>query len=49
MVIRRSKRKSSINRSLLDGGKRRRSKRNEALKEDESKIFGNDFGVLPSD
>lgn len=49
MVKRRSKRKSTVLESLLEGGKRRRSKRGAAIREDEHKIYGNDYGILPSD
>jgi hypothetical protein len=36
--------------SLTKGyGGLRRSKRKLALKEDESRIFGDDYGILPSD
>jgi len=49
MVKRRSKRKTTVLESLLEGGKLRRSKRKAALREDEHKVYGNDCGVLPSD
>jgi hypothetical protein len=50
MVRRRSKRKSTIMEGLTQGhGGLRRSKRKLALKEDDNKIFGDDYGILPSD
>jgi len=40
MVKRRSKRKAAVMESLLEGGKLRRSKRKENIREDEHKIYG---------
>lgn len=49
MAKRRSKRKSTVLNALHEGGRLRRSKRKAALREDEHKIYGNDYGILPSD
>ena len=50
MVRRRSKRKSTVLEGLtISHGGLRRSKRKLALKEDEHKIYGDDYGILPSD
>ena len=50
IMRRRSKRKSTVMESLTKGhGGLRRSKRKLALKEDESRIYGDDYGILPSD
>ena len=50
MTRRRSKRKATVLGGLTKAhGGLRRSKRKLAMKEDESKIYGNDFGILPSD
>ena len=49
MAKRRSKRKATVLESLLEGGKLRRSKRKAAMREDEHKIYGDDYGILPSD
>lgn len=49
MAKRRSKRKATVLESLLEGGKLRRSKRKMAVREDENKIYGDDYGILPSD
>jgi hypothetical protein len=51
MVRRRSKRKATVLEALTKahGGGLRRSKRKLALKKDETKIFGDDYGILPSD
>jgi hypothetical protein len=50
MTRRRSKRKSTVLEGLtLAHGGLRRSKRKLAIKEDENKIYGDDFGILPSD
>ena len=50
MTRRRSKRRSTVLENLTSGhGGLRRSKRKLALKEDESRIYGNDYGILPSD
>ena len=50
MVRRRSKRKGTVLDGLTMGfGGLRRSKRKQALKDDDQKIYGDDFGVLPSD
>lgn len=47
---RRSKRKSTVLESLTMGhGGLRRSKRKMAMRENESQIYGNDYGILPSD
>ena len=46
MVRRRSKRKATV----LEGlGGLRRSKRKQALRDDDEKKFGEDYGILPSD
>ena len=45
---RRSKRKSTVLESLTMGhGGLRRSKRKMAMRENESQIYGNDYGILP--
>lgn len=50
MVRRRSKRKATVLEGLtMAYGGLRRSKRKLALKEDETKIYGDDYGILPSD
>ena len=49
MAKRRSKRKATVLESLLEGGKLRRSKRKLAAREDEHRIYGDDYGILPSD
>ena len=50
MVRRRSKRKATVLEGLTkDHGGLRRSKRKLALKKDETKIYGDDYGILPSD
>lgn len=47
---RRSKRKATVMEGLTKGhGGLRRSKRKLALKEDEQRIYGEDYGILPSD
>ena len=47
---RRSKRKAAVLDALTQGhGGLRRSKRKLALKEDEYRIYGDDYGILPSD
>ena len=46
MVRRRSKRKSTVMEGL---GGLRRSKRKQAREEEESRIYGEDYGILPSD
>lgn len=47
---RRSKRKSTVMEGLTKGhGGLRRSKRKLALKRDEQRIYGEDYGILPSD
>jgi hypothetical protein len=49
MARRRSKRKSTVLEGLTKQyGGLRRSKRKLALKEDEKKIYGDDYGILPS-
>jgi len=53
MVKRRSKRKTTVLDSLLresgHDGKIRRSARKMSAKKAESKIYGDDYGILPSD
>jgi hypothetical protein len=50
MVRRRSKRKATVLEALTKAhGGLRRSKRKLALKKDETKIYGDDYGILPSD
>ena len=49
MAKRRSKRKATVLESLLEGGKLRRSKRKLAKMEDDERIYGDDYGILPSD
>ena len=50
MVRRRSKRKATVLEGLTKAhGGLRRSKRKLALKKDETKIYGDDYGILPSD
>lgn len=44
---RRSKRKSAVNHSLLKAGKR--STRQATARVDEHEIFGDDYGIMPSD
>jgi hypothetical protein len=46
MVRRRSKRKSAVMEGL---GGLRRSKRKQAIRDDESRVYGEDYGILPSD
>jgi hypothetical protein len=50
MVRRASKRKSTVLDKLTKGhGGLRRSKRKLALREDEHKVYGDDYGILASD
>ena len=50
MVRRRSKRRSTVMEGLTKAhGGLRRSKRKLALKKDDTKIYGEDYGILPSD
>jgi len=50
MVRRRSKRKSTVLEGLtMAHGGLRRSKRKQKLRDDDERIYGNDFGILPSD
>lgn len=49
MTRRRSKRKSTVLEGLTKAhGGLRRSKRKLALREDDEKIYGDDYGILPS-
>ena len=49
MTRRRSKRKSTVLEGLTKAhGGLRRSKRKLAIREDEQKIYGDDYGILPS-
>ena len=49
MTRRRSKRKSTVLEGLTKGhGGLRRSKRKLAIREDEERIYGDDYGILPS-
>jgi hypothetical protein len=48
-MVRRSKRKSGELLLREHGGQLRRSKRKASLKEEEQAIFGDDYGILPSD
>jgi hypothetical protein len=49
MVKRRSKRKAAVLEGLLENGKLRRSARCGAVKDADSRVYGNDYGILPSD
>jgi len=49
MVRRRSKRKATVLEGLLEGGKLRRSARKEDKRKRTEKLFGEDYGILPSD
>jgi hypothetical protein len=50
MVRRRSKRKAAVLESLTQGhGGLRRSKRKEKVRQNDQLIYGQDYGILPSD
>lgn len=48
-MVRRSKRKSTELLLREHGGQLRRSKRTASKKDEEQAIYGDDFGILPSD
>ena len=49
MARRRSKRKATVLENLLEGGRLRRSARKEAKRQRTERLYGDDFGILPSD